>query len=86
MKPGRTKQKMARLLSERLGVQLDPNNFWANRNAEQVGCARWGIWAVINGQNTNVYSWDTMTECLQRGFVLSNESTSTVCVVVDDPA
>ncbi len=85
MKPGRTKQRIARLLSERLKVPVDPEEFWANRNAEQIGCARWGIWVVINGRNTNVHSWDTMTECLQRGFVLSHEDTG-ISVVVDDPA
>lgn len=85
MKVGRTKQRLAKLLSDRLGVTVNPNDMWMNRNAEMAGCARWGVWVVIEGLNVSVYSWDTMTECLKRGFVISHES-SRICVVVDDPA
>lgn len=86
MKAGRTKRRMARLIGERLDITLDPDEFWYNSNAEQAGCARWGIWAIISNRNTSIYSWDTMTECLQKGFVLSQEDTGLICVVVNDPA
>jgi len=86
MKVGKTKQRMAKMLSEQLGTTIDPNDFWANYNAEKVGCARWGVWAIINGESVHVYSWDTMTECVKKGFVFSKERDRTVCVVVNDPA
>lgn len=80
---GRTKRTLAARLSNTLGVRVSAEAIWENANAEQVGCARWGVWVIRNNRNVNVYSWDTMTACMRHGFTVNEEDEGSICVVAN---
>ncbi len=84
-KVGKTKREIALRLSNHLGVSIDPNDFWRNYNATRAGCARWGCLVAYAGRYHRLYSWDTMSECLARGFVVSIRD-GEIEVCVDEPA
>jgi hypothetical protein len=78
--PGRTRIKLAKILSEELGVEVLPENIWQNNYpaAKWLDLARWGVDANIPGlgNNVNVHSWDTMGEIVKKGVaIVSREST-----------
>jgi hypothetical protein len=77
--PGRTRIKLAELLSKELGVEVRPEAIWQNNYpaAKWLDLARWGVPVNIPGlgKNVNVHSWDTMGEIVKNGVaIVSRES------------
>lgn len=66
--PGRMRKRLAALLSEKLGVPINPEDIGQNKGPYCVGLdvARWSVRVRLDNRNVNVYSWDTMTDCLRH--------------------
>lgn len=83
-KPGRIKTKMAQRLSEELTkkegfqITIDPEDLWTQQGDYRKATwdlARWGaLKKTVNPKGINlhfsIHSWDTMTECLKKGFTV----------------
>ncbi len=70
-RPGRTRIRLAQILSEHLGCAVLPEDIWDNYfpAARWVDAARWGANLTDrNGHAMHVYSWDTMSECVRTGI------------------
>jgi hypothetical protein len=71
-KPGRTRIKLAKMLTELLGRPVNPTDIWDNNypEARMVDAARWG--AYLPGGH--IHSWDTMGDCVKKGIEASPRS------------
>jgi hypothetical protein len=80
MAPGRTRKKLAILLTEALqsvhpGIAVDPEQLWWERgiySTARLDKSRWGATLCVSGRQAGilVYSWDTMNACLKHGFTV----------------
>jgi hypothetical protein len=72
--PGRTRIKLAALLSKELGLVIEPEDIWDNNYpaAKWLDLARWGVDARPPGKafKINVHSWDTMGEIVKKGVAV----------------
>jgi len=74
---GRTRIRLAEMLTEALGYPVYPENIWEqNHNASYggEGFCRWG-WRATKGLPETPWAregscWDTMGECVRNGFTL----------------
>ena len=82
-KPGRTRMTLAGLLASQ-GVTADAVDLWGQEGTNRrVDGARWGCYAAkwaIGADPTgrpwprpfNLFSWDTMTDCVKHGIVIGH--------------
>ena len=78
-KVGVTRIKLASLLTEALsGVEVLPEKLNSNfpwlSNVRNDGCS-WDGWGrnKATGLEVHIYSWDTMTECVEFGIVVEKD-------------
>jgi hypothetical protein len=70
---GRTRIKLAELLTKAINSQIDPEDIWIQYpNKIFSNGARWG---VMRPHNDNLYSFDKMSDCIKFGFSLRHDST-----------
>jgi hypothetical protein len=69
-RPGRTRCKLAEMLSEALGEFVDPSDIWSQSGAYRTQVRHD---ALVWGVGDRIGSWDTMTECVKRGFTVTRE-------------
>jgi hypothetical protein len=73
------KERLAVVLAEKLGCEVDHNDFWVQfpgTTKAHPGIARWGWdpnYRVVDRSQKRVVSWDTMKDCLRSGFDLHAE-------------
>lgn len=69
-KPGRTRIRLAQMLTKALGVPVSPDLIWDNNypEARLLGLARWGCYVPNGNLVIHVCSWDTMGNCVSSGF------------------
>lgn len=67
---GPTADKMASMLTEKLGIFVRVSDLWFQSPhwIRYGGCA---VWGGISEHRTYC-SWDTMTECIRRGFTVED--------------
>src|SRR4051812_23109553 len=77
-KPGKVRKKLADMLSEALGIPVLPDEIWDNNYplGHYLDLARWGSNVPNGNSGVQVYSWDTMTECVRNGFTLAEDGIS----------
>lgn len=80
---GRTRIKLALLLSEALGTPVYPEDIWEQNHHPSFGgegCSRWGWKWRVPGQSwpNQGACWDRMGTCVRRGFTLHDEDGITV--------
>lgn len=72
---GKTRIKLAKLIEKLTGCLVEPHRILRTNpyHRKWEDCCAWDCWATRPGaqpQMVHIYSWDTMTECVQRGIVL----------------
>jgi hypothetical protein len=69
--PGRTRRKLAKMLSEYFHATVHPEDIWENRSPAYrlMDLARWGV--DINGRN--VHSFSTMGFIVKSGIAICSE-------------
>jgi len=70
--PGRIRIKLSEIIKDALGCQCDPQDIWQNNYpaAKWLDLARWGVDCRFAEGLKNVHSWDTMSDCVNRGIVI----------------
>ena len=63
---GRTREKLAEMLTEALKEQVRPEMLWKQDvyNRTWCDCAAWGV----DGDGFTIYSWSTMKDCVKFGI------------------
>lgn len=75
---GRTRQRLAEMLTKELGARVAPDDFapvtgyW--RSSPYADCMRWDGFVTIEGVPRSIGSWDTMKDCVRHGFTISRET------------
>jgi hypothetical protein len=67
---GRTRHRLAEMLSEALGEYVDPADIWSQSGAYRTQVRHD---ALVWGVGTQIGSWDTMTDCVKHGFTVTRE-------------
>lgn len=71
---GRTRIRLAKLLSDKLGYEVSPYDLWYQEGSNRwADGARWGFTVskpcfVSPCPGTQVACWDTMTVCVRHGI------------------
>lgn len=83
-KIGETRWKLADMLREK-GIEVYAGDLESNREGQNnpFGEIRWDAYGKHKGKRKRVYSWDTMTELVRRGFVV-DEDGHEICVHVSE--
>jgi hypothetical protein len=88
VRPGRTRQRLAALLSDHFNVVLSPlairqNNYPA---ARELDLCRWyaDIHFSDRGLTVFVYSWDTMADILKYGIATVNDESTRIQVCANE--
>jgi hypothetical protein len=67
---GRTRHRLAEMLSEALGEYVDPADIWSQSGAYRTQVKHD---ALVWGVGVRIGSWDTMTDCVKRGFTVTHK-------------
>jgi hypothetical protein len=71
-KPGRTRIKLAKLLTDLLGFSVDPEDIWDNNypEAKYLDLCRWGAYLKNGRKSVHIASWDRMVDCVKEGITM----------------
>lgn len=72
---GRTRCRLAKLLTEVIGSPIDPEDLDAAQGyyrQQRSGQAAWSGIIVVDGIKRTICSWDSMTECVRNGFTVQD--------------
>ncbi len=87
---GRTRRKLAHMLSERFGVVIDPAKIQQNIDvySRETGLPRWFVNVYFPERNDTVYihAWDTMSDVLKYGLAVVYDKGSMIEVCADEKA
>lgn len=78
---GRTRYKLAAIVSKATGALFEAHNFTRNHPMHQhyEDCCAWDAWGVLTTEHgpvkIHVYSWDQMGRCVKHGITLIKHST-----------
>lgn len=70
-KVGRTRKRLAELITDLTGWAVDPERIQRTNPTNQhwEDCCAWDVWCVgPNGVTAHVYSWSTMKDCVKHGI------------------
>jgi hypothetical protein len=70
--PGRVREKLAEMLTKALGTPVHAVDIWRQspRHIRFYGAAVWGA-DTYQGKRS-ICSWDTMSDCVRRGFTVED--------------
>lgn len=85
---GRTRIKMAEMLKEQHGIDIDPDDLFTNNTPAYrlADCCRWGGDGTKDGRHVHVCSWSTMTEIIKQGTIAVVDDSYLTFEVCEGPA